>query len=59
MATFAAAGNGIKVTTKGIDAAGKPTATEYTAEYDGKDYPVTGSPDYDTVALKRLDAATV
>lgn len=53
-----AMGQGIKVTAKGLDADGKVTGTEYTANYDGKDYPVTllGSQDYDTVSLKRIDA---
>jgi len=57
--TFEAAGQGVKVTTKGTDSAGKPTGTTYTADYDGKDYPVTGSPDWDTVSLKRINANTV
>jgi hypothetical protein len=29
-----------------------------TAQYDGKDYPVTGSPLYDAYALKRINAST-
>ena len=57
--TFEAAGQGVTVTTKGTDSAGKPTGTTYTANYDGKDYPVTGNPDWDTVALKRINANTV
>jgi hypothetical protein len=56
---FEAAGQGLKVTTKGTDSTGKPTMTEYTANYDGKDYPVTGSPDWDMVSLKRINANTV
>lgn len=56
---FEAAGQGVKVTTKGTDSAGKPTMTAYTANYDGKDYPVTGNPDWDMVSLKRVDANTV
>jgi hypothetical protein len=32
---------------------GQKIVVEYTAYLDGKDYPVTGSPDYDTVSLKR------
>jgi len=56
---FEAAGQGLKVTTKGTDSAGKPTMTEYTANYDGKDYPVTGNPDWDMVSLKRINANTV
>lgn len=27
-------------------------------KYDGKDYPITGSPDYDTIAVTRIDAYT-
>ena len=57
--TFEAAGQGVKVTTKGTDSAGKPTGTTYTADYDGKDYPVTGNPAWDMVSLKRVDANTV
>jgi len=56
--TFEVAGDGIKVTAKGQDAAGNPTSTEYTAKYDGKDYPRTlvGTTDYDRLSLKRVDA---
>lgn len=57
--TVEAAGQGIRVTAKGTDAEGKPTATQYTASYDGKDYPVTGNPDWDAVAFKRVDAYTL
>jgi hypothetical protein len=42
----------------GIDPQGRPSAIEFTATYDGKEYPYTGSPDYDTVSLKRVDAST-
>jgi len=56
---YEAAGQGIKVTTKGTDAAGKPTTTMYTASFDGKDYPVTGNPDWDNTSLKRVNPTTV
>jgi len=49
----------IKVTADGIDAAGNPTHVEYTAKYDGKDYPLTGAPNADTIAVERIDASTV
>lgn len=49
----------IKLTADGIDAAGNPTHVEYTAKYDGKDYPLTGVPNADTVAVKRIDVSTV
>jgi hypothetical protein len=55
---FEPAGKGVKLTTEGIGADGKPTATEYTANYDGKDYPLKGSALADTVSLKRPDALT-
>ena len=51
-------GDNIKLSSEGIDAAGNPTRVEYTAKYDGKDYPITGVPNADTVALERLDAST-
>jgi hypothetical protein len=54
-----AAGEGEKATTEGVNAAGTATGTQYTAQYDGKDYPMTGSQNADTVALKRIDARTL
>ena len=55
---FEADGDGVKLTTDGVDAEGKPTHTEFRAKYDGKDYPVTGSPTQDAVAMKRIDTHT-
>ena len=49
----------IKLSSDGIDATGNPTHIEYTAKYDGKDYPITGAPNADTVALERPDASTI
>ena len=57
--TFEAAGAGLKITSSGVDAQGNPTATSYTGQFDGKDYPVTGSPGYDSQSLKRINASTV
>src|SRR5215813_4096382 len=59
MLTYEAVGQGVKVTVKGADAEGKPIDFQYTANYDGKDYPVTGAPDRDTTARKRIDAHTM
>ena len=56
--TYEAAGDAVKYTAKGVDSEGKPTLVEYTASYDGKDYPITGSPDADTISLKRIDDFT-
>jgi hypothetical protein len=52
-------GDNIKLTSEGIDAAGKPTSIEYTAKFDGKAYPVTGVQNADTVTLKRIGTNTV
>lgn len=56
---YAPAGDGVKVTTKGVGPLGAPTMTEYTATFDGKDHKVSGNPDWDTVALKRVDSHTI
>jgi hypothetical protein len=53
-----ASGQGETVTAEGVNAAGTPTMTQYTANYDGKDYPLTGSQNADKVSLKRIDART-
>jgi len=42
----------------GVDAQGNPTLIEFTATYDGKDYPLKGYPDWDSIAMKRIDAYT-
>ncbi len=47
------AGQGVKVTARTVQSNGAIIETHYTAYLDGKDYPVTGSPDYDTVSLKQ------
>jgi hypothetical protein len=57
--TFAAAGQGIKVSTEGVAADGSKTAQSYTANYDGKDVVLTGSATSDHVSLKRINATTV
>jgi hypothetical protein len=57
--TYEAVEQGVKVTVKGEDAEGKPIDSQYTANYDGKDYPVTGNPNWDAITLKRIDAYTV
>src|SRR5215813_8222145 len=54
--TYEAVGQGLKVTVKGTDAEGKPVESQFTANFDGKDYPVSGNPDYDMTTLKRIDA---
>ena len=46
---------GIKVTVKTVQADGSAFTILITENYDGKDYPVVGSPDYDTVELKKVN----
>ena len=51
-------GQGEKVTSEVVAADGTRTTTQYTANFDGKDNPLTGSQVADTVSLKRIDART-
>ena len=51
--------DGLKVTIDTVEANGEVTKHQYTAQYDGKDYPVAGDPGRDTVALKRIDLYTL
>lgn len=48
-----------KVTVDGADAHGKPTHSEWTGMFDGKDHAVTGSPNEDTRAYKKIDDRTM
>ena len=57
--TYVVAGQDIKASSKGVDADGKPTAGTWTVNTDGKDRPMTGDPDADSLAVKRVDAFTV
>ncbi len=57
--TYEVTGQQEKMTQKGIDAQGKPTLIQFTANLDGKDYPYTGSPIADTISLTPVDALTV
>ena len=56
---YVVAGQDIKASSKGVDADGKPTTGAWTVNYDGKDRPMTGDPDADTLSVKRVDAFTV
>jgi hypothetical protein len=53
--TYRKAGSGTRVTELWVDAAGKTTKLDYTAAYDGKDYPVANNGDM-TVTFLRHDA---
>ena len=51
--------NNYKVEATGTDGEGKPINVQYSAKFDGKDYPATGIANADTVSVKRIDANTV
>jgi hypothetical protein len=55
---FEVTGDTVKYDLTGMDAEGKPIHVTYTAKYDGKDYPVTGSADFDAISFKRVDGVT-
>ena len=48
----------MKVIIKTVDAEGKSTVVEHPANYDGKDYPITGSTQADVIVLKQIDLYT-
>ena len=54
-----AAGENVKVTMDGVDPNGKPTHSEWTGKFDGKEYPVTGDANSDTRSYKKIDERTV
>jgi hypothetical protein len=56
--TFEATADGVKLTSEGTDADGKPMHGGYTSKFDGKDVPWAGNPMADTAAPKRIDDNT-
>lgn len=56
---YAQSAHGIALTLNGVAADGSPMSQQSTFNYDGKDYPFTGSPNFDMLSLKRVDASTV
>ena len=55
---YAASADGTSLDQQIVSAAGKEVSMHVTIKYDGKDYPVTGNPDGDSVAAKVIDAHT-
>ena len=49
---------GLQFTNDGVNAEGKPTHSEWSGKFDGKDNPVKGDPLRDTAALKKIDNHT-
>src|SRR5262249_32132298 len=50
---------GMKVVSDRVEADGKTTHFEWTAKFDGKDYPVKGDPGRDAVSVKKVDGYTL
>ena len=56
--TYLVKGNQETAHHTGIDAQGRPTIIEFTAAYDGKNYPLKGYADWDAIAMTRINAYT-
>ena len=50
---------GMKVAADRVESDGKQTHFEWTAKFDGKDYPVKGDPNRDMVSVKKIDDYTL
>lgn len=57
--TYTTSDGGVTLTRKQVTAEGKEITATSTSNYDGKDYSIKGSPDFDTGNAKRVDANTV
>jgi hypothetical protein len=56
---YVATADGIDLMYTGVAADDSAVNGKSSFKYDGKDYPITGSADYDTLSLKRIDANTI
>ena len=56
--TYAKTAQGTSLTVNGVAADGSTISQQATFNYDGKDYPVSGVADYDTLALRRVNGTT-
>ena len=50
---------GMKVVADRIESDGKATHFEWTAKFDGRDYPVKGDPGRDAVSVRKIDDCTL
>ena len=57
--TYAESAQGLSLTTKTTTADGKESTQTLTFKYDGKPVAVSGNPDFDLVAVTRVDELTV
>ena len=57
--TFKNTSGNIKVTSDGTSSNGQPAHVEWSGKFDGKDYPVTGSPDSDARSYTKVNDRTL
>jgi hypothetical protein len=57
--TYTQGADGISLTVNGVRADGSAVSQQSTFKYDGNAYPISGSPDYDAISLKRVNGSTV
>ena len=57
--TYSQSGPSITLVVKTVGADGKEITSQATYQLDGKDYPVTGTPNYDSLSVKQVDSNTV
>jgi hypothetical protein len=57
--TYTQSADGTSVSVTGVAADGSAVSQKSTFKYDGKDYPFTGSPEWDALALKKVNGSTV
>jgi len=57
--TYAQTEQGISLTVTGVAADGSAISQQSTFKYDGKDYAISGSADYDAISLKKVNGSTV
>jgi hypothetical protein len=56
---YKATADGIDMTYTGVAADDSAVNGKSTLKYDGKDYPISGSADFDTLSLQRIDGNTI
>jgi hypothetical protein len=57
--TYTSSDQGTTMTWKSVGADGKEIVAKSTFKTDGKDYPATGAPNFDSLSLKQVDDHTV
>jgi hypothetical protein len=56
--TYTANAKGVTLMLSGVAADGSPISGQSTFKYDGKDYPFTGSANYDSISIKKVNGTT-